>query len=70
MSVPVAVAERERTTVPVSPGRRLRRRDPWHKPRFLQGFTWLYVLWSLLPVQRPQHVQPREPLEEPRLVPW
>ena len=50
MSVPVAVAERERTTAPVSPGRRLRRRDPWHKPRFLQGFTWLYVLWSLLPV--------------------
>ncbi len=50
MSVPAAVAERERSTAPVTPGRRLRRRDPWHKPRVLEGFTWLYVLWSVLPV--------------------
>jgi spermidine/putrescine transport system permease protein len=50
LSAPVAVVEREPTTAPVTPGRRLRRRDPWHKPRVLEGFTWLYVLWSLLPV--------------------
>ena len=50
MSVPVAVAEPERTTTAVTAGRRLRRRDPWHKPRFLAGFTWAYVAWSLLPV--------------------
>jgi spermidine/putrescine transport system permease protein len=24
--------------------------NPWSKPRFLVGFTWIYVLWSLLPV--------------------
>lgn len=24
--------------------------DPWRKPRFLQGFTWLYLAWSLVPV--------------------
>jgi spermidine/putrescine transport system permease protein len=50
VSVPVAVAERERSTTPVPAGRRLRRRDPWHEPRFLRGFTWAYVLWSILPV--------------------
>lgn len=25
-------------------------RNPWRRPYFLAGFTWLYVLWSLLPV--------------------
>ncbi len=25
-------------------------RDPWRKPRVLAGFTFLYLLWSLLPV--------------------
>ena len=24
--------------------------NPWGKPRFLVLFTWLYVLWSLVPV--------------------
>ena len=24
--------------------------NPWGKPRFLVLFTWVYVLWSLLPV--------------------
>lgn len=24
--------------------------NPWAKPRFLLAFTWLYILWSLLPV--------------------
>jgi spermidine/putrescine transport system permease protein len=24
--------------------------NPWRRPIFLEGFTWLYVLWSLLPI--------------------
>ncbi|HEU4487837.1 MAG TPA: ABC transporter permease, partial [Actinomycetota bacterium] len=24
--------------------------NPWGRPRFLPAVTWLYVLWSLLPV--------------------
>jgi len=24
--------------------------NPWGKPRFLAGFAWLYILWSLAPV--------------------
>jgi len=32
--------------------RRLRDRisNPWGKPRFLPAFTWLYILWSVVPV--------------------
>ena len=25
-------------------------RNPWRHPWFLEGFTWLYLLWSLVPV--------------------
>jgi spermidine/putrescine transport system permease protein len=25
-------------------------RNPWRRPWFLEGFTWLYVLWSLVPI--------------------
>jgi spermidine/putrescine transport system permease protein len=25
-------------------------RNPWGKPRFLAGITWLYILWSIVPV--------------------
>ena len=25
-------------------------RNPWGKPRFLAVFTWLYLIWSILPV--------------------
>jgi spermidine/putrescine transport system permease protein len=40
------------TAAPVSPvkGRRLPRRGPWGHPWFLEGFTWLYLLWSLAPI--------------------
>jgi spermidine/putrescine transport system permease protein len=24
--------------------------NPWRRPIFLEGFTWLYVLWSLVPI--------------------
>ncbi|HEY6567871.1 MAG TPA: ABC transporter permease subunit, partial [Actinomycetota bacterium] len=33
-----------------SAGRRSWFRDPWRKPRILQGVTVIYLLWSLLPV--------------------
>jgi spermidine/putrescine transport system permease protein len=26
------------------------RRNPWGHPWFLEGFTWLYLIWSLVPV--------------------
>jgi spermidine/putrescine transport system permease protein len=32
-----------------SPLRRLRR-NPWGHPWFLEGFTWLYLIWSLIPI--------------------
>jgi spermidine/putrescine transport system permease protein len=30
--------------------RRLPRRNPWRRPWFLEGFTWLYLIWSLVPI--------------------
>lgn len=35
-----------------SPANRLRGwwSNPWGRPRFLKLFTWLYILWSLIPV--------------------
>ena len=33
------------------PGRALLpRRNPWRHPWFLEGFTWLYLIWSLVPI--------------------
>jgi spermidine/putrescine transport system permease protein len=32
------------------PRRRVGGRNPWRRPWFLEGFTWLYILWSLLPI--------------------
>jgi spermidine/putrescine transport system permease protein len=28
----------------------LPRRNPWGHPWFLEGFTWLYLIWSLVPI--------------------
>ena len=25
-------------------------RNPWRRAWFLEGFTWLYLIWSLLPI--------------------
>ncbi len=30
--------------------RLLPRRNPWRHPWFLEGFTWLYLIWSLVPI--------------------
>jgi spermidine/putrescine transport system permease protein len=29
---------------------RRRGRNPWRRPWFLEGFTWLYIAWSLVPI--------------------
>jgi spermidine/putrescine transport system permease protein len=31
-------------------GRLRPHRNPWRRPWFLEGFTWLYLIWSLAPV--------------------
>jgi spermidine/putrescine transport system permease protein len=36
-------------TVPVA-GPRRRWRNPWRHPWFLEGFTWLYLIWSIVPI--------------------
>jgi spermidine/putrescine transport system permease protein len=36
--------------VTAPPRRRLLRRNPWGHPWFLEGFTWLYLIWSLVPI--------------------
>ena len=40
------------TAAPAAPAkaRLLPRRSPWGHPWFLEGFTWLYLLWSLAPI--------------------
>jgi len=32
------------------PGRLRPWRNPWRHPWFLEGFTWLYLIWSLVPI--------------------
>jgi len=40
------------TTTPATPERARRGfwRNPWRHPWFLEGFTWLYLVWSLVPI--------------------
>jgi spermidine/putrescine transport system permease protein len=42
-SVPAAAQAQPRS-------RRLLGRNPWRHPWFLEGFTWLYLVWSLVPI--------------------
>ncbi len=40
-----------RAEVAVRPARSWRpRANPWRHPWFLEGFTWLYLIWSLVPI--------------------
>jgi len=51
---------RTTTTTPARPGTSaaggrlartlLPRRNPWRHPWFLEGFTWLYLIWSIVPI--------------------
>ena len=34
----------------VRPQSRWNPRNPWRHPWFLEGFTWLYLIWSLVPI--------------------
>ena len=52
-TTPVTVAEQPPASVPGEgrPSRRWwPRRNPWGHPWFLEGFTWLYLIWSLVPI--------------------
>ena len=26
------------------------RRNPWRRPWAMEGFTWLYIIWSIVPI--------------------
>jgi spermidine/putrescine transport system permease protein len=47
-------AARAPATAPERSATRARRllpdRNPWRHPWFLEGFTWLYLIWSLVPI--------------------
>ncbi len=45
-----AVSGPAAATAAASPGRPRRWRNPWRHPVFLEGFTWLYLIWSLAPI--------------------
>lgn len=38
------------TAAPSRARRLLPRRNPWRHPWLLEGFTWLYLIWSLVPI--------------------
>ena len=40
----------EATEVTTGNGRPWFKRNPWRHPWLLEGFTWLYLAWSLLPI--------------------
>jgi spermidine/putrescine transport system permease protein len=45
-----AVAEPISTTAAAQKTRARFLRNPWRHPWFLEGFTWLYLVWSLAPI--------------------
>ncbi len=40
----------ETSRPPGAPRRLLRRRRLWRRPVFLEAFTWLYLIWSIVPI--------------------
>jgi spermidine/putrescine transport system permease protein len=48
-SIP-APASAESAAAPVQARRRRFGRNPWGHPWFLEGFVWLYLIWSLVPI--------------------
>ena len=50
MTAPTTAQPSAAPTVTAKPRRRRFRRNPWGHPWFLEGFTWLYLLWSLIPI--------------------
>ena len=52
-NAPAADAPAAETPEPATAKSRRRRpfwRNPWRHPWFLEGFTWLYLIWSLVPI--------------------
>jgi spermidine/putrescine transport system permease protein len=47
MTAPAAPAKAPAPARPIS---RWNPRNPWRHPWFLEGFTWLYLVWSLVPI--------------------
>jgi spermidine/putrescine transport system permease protein len=45
-----AIAEQISTTGTAQRSRARFLRNPWRHPWFLEGFTWLYLIWSLAPI--------------------
>jgi spermidine/putrescine transport system permease protein len=43
-------AAEQATAAAGQPHRRRWRRNPWGHPWFLEGFTWLYLIWSIVPI--------------------
>jgi spermidine/putrescine transport system permease protein len=51
MTAPTAHAETAAPAAPASrPASRWNPKNPWRHPWFLEGFTWLYLVWSLVPI--------------------
>jgi len=49
-SIPAAAPAEPVTAAPGKARRRIFRRNPWGHPWFLEGFTWLYLIWSIVPI--------------------
>ena len=49
-SAPARAAEPSGTAARSGLARLVPRRNPWGHPWFLEGFTWLYLIWSLVPI--------------------
>jgi spermidine/putrescine transport system permease protein len=49
-ATPAQVAAPERAGAATGSRRLLPRRNPWGHAWFLEGFTWLYLVWSLVPI--------------------
>jgi len=50
MTATTTTAKAATAAVPAKAGLPWPRRNPWRHPWFLEGFTWLYLIWSLVPV--------------------
>jgi len=49
-SIPAEAPAGPAAAAPVKARRRIFRRNPWGHPWFLEGFTWLYLIWSIVPI--------------------
>ena len=50
MTVTNAASTQATPQAPAQGSRRRFWRNPWRHPWFLEGFTWLYLIWSLVPI--------------------